>query len=226
MNALLVEDDPISMMALHGLLEEDADIRVFTASNAEEGARMLTGPLVFDVVVCDVFLGDRCGLELLRMARKSNQLDFTVLVLISSQPSKNIVVQGADLGIEHFFVKPFNLDLIMYQIEQIKRQCSLASDRIVHFLKENECSEFDLIKQSIVDEMHAIQRDGMSHDALEKMKINFYELRIKRCVYMIRKMQENLRIDADELNPLLIQSCQDLKFHIKKYFPHFFYSMR
>lgn len=226
MNTLLVEDDPISMLALQGLLEDDPELRVYTASNVEEASAMLSGPLLFDLVICDVFLGDGTGLELLGMAKKSNQLDYTVVVLISSQPSKRVVVQGVDLGMEHFFVKPFNIDQIKRQIHLIKKQCVTASDRIVHFLKESECAEFNLIKQAIVDEMHAIQRNGVCINSLEKMKVNFYELRIKRCVYMIRKIQENLKKESDAFDPLLIKSCQDLKFHIKKYFPEFFYSFR
>lgn len=226
MNTLLVEDDPISMLALHGLLDDDPDLRVFTASNVEEASAILAGPLVFDLVICDVFLGEGSGLDLLSSAKKSNQLDYTVLVLISSQPSKRVVVQGVDLGMEHFFVKPFNIDQIKQQIKLIKKQCQSASDRIVHFLKESECAEFNLLKQAIVDEMHAIQRNGVSAESLERMKVNFYELRIKRCVYMIRKIQESLKKNSDSFNPLLIQSCQDLKFHIKKYFPEFFHSFR
>src|SRR5438067_9798403 len=103
MRVLVVEDEKKVAKALReGLQAEHYDVRV--ASTGEEGFFLVNHEL-FDLVLLDLMLPRRDGIEVLTTLRKRG-LQTPVLILTARDTVEDRV-QGLDLGADDYLVKPF-----------------------------------------------------------------------------------------------------------------------
>ncbi|MCX6116831.1 MAG: response regulator transcription factor [Proteobacteria bacterium] len=120
MRVLLVEDDPIlgggikSGLALSGMTVD----WVQTCAQGQEAS--LSN--VFDVVVLDIGLPDKSGLELLDDIRKKGQT-LPVLVLTAKDTLAD-KVKGFNLGADDYLIKPFALDELVLRLRAIHRRAT------------------------------------------------------------------------------------------------------
>lgn len=118
MKLLLVEDDPM----VGGLLETalaQAGYTVGLCGDAE-CAELAVRTQTFDVVILDIGLPDKSGLEVLKYLRRT-QSEAPVLIL-SARFSPPERVQGLDLGADDYLVKPFDLDELLARLRSIIRR--------------------------------------------------------------------------------------------------------
>lgn len=118
MNLLLVEDDPM----LGGLLKtalREAGYRVALSVDADS-AELAMKAQRFDVVVLDIGLPDRSGLDFLKSLRAA-QSEVPVLIL-SARLTPPERVLGLDLGADDYMVKPFDLDELLARLRSIIRR--------------------------------------------------------------------------------------------------------
>src|SRR3989441_307708 len=100
---LIIEDEAKVAKALaEGLASERYEVRV--ASTGEEGFFLVSSES-FDLVLLDLMLPRRDGLEILAALRK-RRLDTPVLVLTAKDTIEDRV-QGLDAGADDYLVKPF-----------------------------------------------------------------------------------------------------------------------
>src|SRR4029453_9197068 len=100
---LIVEDEKKVAKALReGLEAEHHDVQV--ASTGEEGF-FLANHESFDLILLDLMLPQRDGLEVLAMLRKRG-FQIPVLILTAKDPVDDRV-QGLDWGADDYLVKPF-----------------------------------------------------------------------------------------------------------------------
>src|SRR5215470_3987523 len=115
---LVVEDERKVAKALReGLEAEHYDVRV--ASTGEEGF-FLANHESFDLVVLDLMLPRRDGLEVLATLRKRG-LQTPVLVLTARDTVEDRV-QGLDRGADDYLVKPFAFPELMARIRALLRR--------------------------------------------------------------------------------------------------------
>ncbi len=113
---LLVEDMPSLQMVYEAVLRK-AGFEVTSASTAEEGlAKFRAGRP--DVVLLDLKLPDRCGLELMADLLTDNP-DARVIV-ITANGSINKAVEAMRIGAFEFLVKPFDETRLISVIENAK----------------------------------------------------------------------------------------------------------
>ena len=62
----------------------------------------------YDLLLCDIKLGDISGLDVLRASKKSNQ--DTVVILISAYASTETAVEAMKIGATDYLLKPFKPD--------------------------------------------------------------------------------------------------------------------
>ncbi len=103
---LLIEDEPGAREALQSLLAEEG----YTVCAAENGARGLAELYDFnpDTVVCDFYLPDTDGLEVLRHVRRAAGKDVTFIVITAGcggEDAEDLLRREADF----FFRKPIDL---------------------------------------------------------------------------------------------------------------------
>lgn len=116
---LLVEDEDFQRETYGELLEQLGLGRVQTASNVDEALLRLEATS-FDLVISDVGLGERSGLDLVRLirGRQTSASPATRIVLLSSSSEQNVVIQSIELDINGFVVKPANLRVLHEAILQ------------------------------------------------------------------------------------------------------------
>jgi len=115
---LVVEDDKKVAKALReGLQAEHYDVRV--APTGEEGFFLVNHEL-FDLVLLDLMLPRRDGIEVLTTLRKRG-LQTPVLILTARDTVEDRV-QGLDLGADDYLVKPFAFPELVARIRALLRR--------------------------------------------------------------------------------------------------------
>lgn len=118
MHILVVEDEPKLLKALKEGLEEQ-EYKVSIAKTGEEGF-YLTHSERFDLIVLDVMLPGRSGLEILGKLR---QLGIRIpVLLLTARDSVDDRVQGLDTGADDYLVKPFAFPELLARIRALLRR--------------------------------------------------------------------------------------------------------
>lgn len=106
-NILIADDEPAVRGVLRDLILAVAgDYRVHEAADSEETLNLLNRVAV-DFVFMDIFMPGRNGLELLGMIRQ--QWPDLLIVLITGQPSYDLVLEALRKGATDFLAKPVSL---------------------------------------------------------------------------------------------------------------------
>jgi DNA-binding NtrC family response regulator len=113
---LIVDDDESITAGLAALLSSDWDARV--ASNGRE-AIVAFADFSPDVVLLDVGLPDTTGIDLLHQLKAYSES--TPIIMMSGAGTMEAVIESMKLGAETFLQKPFEYDLLVATIEQVKR---------------------------------------------------------------------------------------------------------
>ena len=111
---LVVDDEPPIRRFLRTSLSA-AGHRVVTAEDAAEALKMLASEKP-DVVILDLGLPDRSGLEVIAEIREKSPVPIIVLSARSDERAK---VEALDLGADDYVAKPFGMAELMARIRAI-----------------------------------------------------------------------------------------------------------
>lgn len=118
MNLLLVEDDvALGGGVKAGLTLEDCDVHWVQDGHSAE---QLLSHRSFDVLVLDLGLPRRSGMEVLRSMRERG--DATPVLILTARDAIGDRVQGLDAGGDDYLVKPFDLDELSARIRALYRR--------------------------------------------------------------------------------------------------------
>lgn len=118
MRILLVEDEVRLTDALNKLLEKQ-NIDVDIANDGDSGL-ILAEKDVYDVIVLDIMLPGRSGLDILKIIR-SKGVNTPVLLLTARDAIEDRVL-GLDLGADDYLVKPFASSELIARIRSLSRR--------------------------------------------------------------------------------------------------------
>ena len=118
---ILVVDDELSMRELLEVLLTKEGYKVTCAKNGQDAISMIK-KTVFDLLLCDIRLGDITGIDVLKALRGENQ--DTVVIMISAYASTEAAVEAMNEGAYDFVPKPFNNEEL---IKTIKNALSLRT---------------------------------------------------------------------------------------------------
>jgi two-component system response regulator PilR (NtrC family) len=132
---LLIVDDERSMREL---LEYMLSKEGYTISLAENGltAVEMVEKTEFDLILCDIRLGDITGLEVLRAAKKETPQ--TVVIMISAYATTETAVEAMNDGAYDYVPKPFDNDELKQTIALALERKTLEAERQV---LENELKD-------------------------------------------------------------------------------------
>jgi DNA-binding response OmpR family regulator len=156
---LVVEDERKLAQVLSSALEAE-HYDVVTAATGEDGFYRANAEL-FDLVVLDLMLPGRNGLEILQTLRQRH-VETPVLILTARDGVEDRVL-GLDLGADDYLVKPFALPELLARIRALLRR-GRPSD--VFRLKAADL-EMDLVARRVIRGDDAIELTSREFDLLE-----------------------------------------------------------
>jgi len=110
MKILICEDNPMAMKTLSVVLEREGFV-ADVADDGNVGIEMLQKN-DYDLLVIDIHLPYRSGLELIKFVRSEQGKD-TPVIILSAFSDNQMQRQAGELGISDYIVKPFNpVDLV------------------------------------------------------------------------------------------------------------------
>ncbi len=168
MRILVVEDEKKVAKAVREGLEADRyDVHV--ASTGEEGF-FLVNHEAFDLVVLDLMLPRRDGLEVLTTLRKRGLR--TPVLILTARDTVDDRVHGLDSGADDYLVKPFAFPELLARIRALLRR-----DRSEQSLKLQQGDlEMDVVTRRVRRAGQAVELTVKEFEVLE------YLLRHRECV--------------------------------------------
>ena len=127
MKLLLIEDDLRIGGALQQFLTESGDFCRW-ARDGQQGLELVRSQ-EYDVVILDILLPDRDGLEILRLARGEGIL--TPVILLTALGRVDQRVTGLSRGADDYLVKPFEFAELHARVKAISRRSQLRPSPVV-----------------------------------------------------------------------------------------------
>jgi DNA-binding response OmpR family regulator len=124
MRVLVVEDDRMIAQGLQTALQQDGYTVDWIADG--EGAAAALHSSRFDLVLLDLGLPRRNGLEVLRGLRRRG--DATPVIILTARDDIQDRIDGLDAGADDYIVKPFDLDEVAARMRSVLRRASGRAD--------------------------------------------------------------------------------------------------
>ena len=183
MRVLVVEDERKLAQVLASALEAE-HYEVVVAATGEDGFYRLNAEQ-FDLVVLDLMLPGRSGLEILQTLRQ-RRVDTPVLIL-TARDGVDDRVTGLDLGADDYLVKPFALPELLARIRALLRrgrpaetlrlkavdlEMDLVSRRVNRGDRVLELTsrEFELLEYLLRHQGHMVSREMLARDVWKETR--------------------------------------------------------
>jgi two-component system, NtrC family, response regulator PilR len=130
---ILVVDDELSMRELLDLMLSREGYRVSCAESGGKAFESIKSN-AYDLVLCDIRLGDMTGLDVLKTAKKQNPS--TVVIMISAYASTEVAVEAMNFGAYDYVPKPFKNEELLETIEKalslntVQKERQLLDDQL------------------------------------------------------------------------------------------------
>jgi two-component system KDP operon response regulator KdpE len=129
-HSILIVDDDVE---IRRFLKVGLATRNFKATEARTGAAALTllAEHEFELVILDIGLPDKNGLEILRDIRKASKIPVIILSVRNDEAGK---VQAFDLGADDYITKPFGMAELLARIQTAFRHRfqSVGAQAVIH----------------------------------------------------------------------------------------------
>jgi DNA-binding response OmpR family regulator len=159
MRVLIIEDNPKMAEAMQKGLR-DRDIEVDVAHSGAEGERMGTSG-EYDVIVLDVMLPDRDGVELCRDLRRAGVR--SRILMLTALNTTDQKITGLDSGADDYMTKPFEFDELVARTKALARRTEGVEVRSLKF----ENLELDLFTRSAKRGDQRIELSNREYGLLE-----------------------------------------------------------
>jgi two-component system, OmpR family, response regulator QseB len=145
MRVLVVEDDRMIAKGLHTALKQDGYAVDGVSDGASAAAALRSSR--FDLVLLDLGLPERDGLDVLRELRSRG--DATPVIIVTARDDVHNRIQGLDAGADDYIVKPFDLDEVAARMRSVLRRAAGRGDPYIR----HRGISLDPVS-------HAVERDG------------------------------------------------------------------
>lgn len=115
---LIIEDEKkISALIRKGLEEEKYGVE--EAHNGEKGEQLLQKNQ-YDLVILDIMMPEKDGMEVLNTMRKNG--DETPVLMVTAKSAIDDRVKGLDVGADDYLVKPFAITELLARVRSLLRR--------------------------------------------------------------------------------------------------------
>ena len=177
MHILVIEDEPKVAKAIREGLESE-NYQVTVAATGEDGYFLATTQ-AFDLILLDLMLPGRSGLEILTALRK--QKCQTPVLILTARDAVGDRVEGLDTGADDYVVKPFAFPELLARIRALTRRgrpehalrlklADLELDCVTKKVSRGKqeidltAKEFDLLEYLLRHQGHVVSREMLARD--------------------------------------------------------------
>lgn len=116
LKVLIAEDDVLMVKILEFILKKEG----YQVTSCKDGLSAIEkiGVLIPDLIITDIMLPFRSGLEIIRYS-KENFEDIPVIVVSSLGEEESTVVEAFNLGADDFVSKPFNPNELLLRVKRL-----------------------------------------------------------------------------------------------------------
>ncbi len=126
MNVLLVEDEKITRISLTNTLKDEG-FNVEACETGNEAIQKLATKN-YDIIITDLRLPGKTGLEILETAKKNNPN--TKVILMTAYATLETAVKAIKLGAYDYLIKPFSPDKLIVTLNHIQTFQNVVSENI------------------------------------------------------------------------------------------------
>ena len=136
---ILVVDDEAR---IRSIIKKYAEFEGHTVSEAGDGmeAVRLCRKESFDIIIMDIMMPELDGFSACRQIRKISD---TPIIMLSARGEEYDKINGFEIGIDDYVVKPFSTKELMLRIEAIMKRTSKRSEVTSEAKKQNVIVELD-----------------------------------------------------------------------------------
>ena len=129
---ILVVDDDDDIRSLVKKYLYDNNFLITTAENAEDAKKKI-GLIKFDLIILDIMMPGKSGLEFISENKKKLQ---TPIILLTAKGEPNERIEGLEMGADDYLPKPFEPKELILRIKNIlDKTKSITQKRIIEFDK-------------------------------------------------------------------------------------------
>lgn len=130
---LIVEDDKEIVRVLRAYLEQ-ADYQVITAYDGQSAMALLARDSP-DLVILDLMLPDKDGLDITRYIRSHPRLSHIYILMLTARVEDADKILGLEMGADDYVTKPFNPREIVARIRAVFRRQQEESQPVDEILR-------------------------------------------------------------------------------------------
>ena len=208
---LVVDDDEGIRSLVKQYLNENNFL--VTTSNSAENASEKVLIIKFDLIILDVMMSGKSGLDFIRENKKSIQ---TPIILLTAKGETNDRVEGLEIGADDYLPKPFEPKELILRIKNILNKTKNDSKkRIIEF----DSIKINLNKLLIIKNGNEFKINNTEKTILEKM-INdpgktFSREEIRKLINLDKERSVDViitrlrkKIEVDPKNPKYLQTLR------------------
>ena len=159
---ILVVDDDDGIRTLVKKFLTENDYLVTTANNAEDAAKKIE-IIKFDLIILDIMMPGKSGLEFISENKK--KID-TPIILLTAKGEAKERIEGLEIGADDYLPKPFEPKELILRIQNIlKKTIKIDQKRVIEF----ENIKIDLNKLLILKNKKEFKINPTEKTILEKM---------------------------------------------------------
>lgn len=117
-NKILIIDDDLQICRILRDYFTYENFEVFTAHDGKEGLKKIN-ELTPDILILDLMLPEKNGLDICRELKPHNQLP---IIILSAKNRENDRIKGLELGADDYVTKPFSPKEVVLRVKNVLRR--------------------------------------------------------------------------------------------------------